>query len=318
MAQRGKVPLILAGAEDPLPSQHLWFEGDGYWIYAAEQPRGSLREHSHDCTEVSTGLEARVSLEWWTGTHSPHRREVSGNMVAVIPRGEPHRALWRQQAILVTIYLRESFLLTAASQILREERFKLEPAHLVRDPLIEELGRALYHEYRERGTGEFDRRFADSVVTVLATHLLRAYNAQSELPADFHGGLGPARERRVRKHIEQCLEGDLSIAALARISGLSSNYFADMFRRTTGFTPHEYVSLRRVDRARQLLTDVELPLGEVAHRCGFKTQSQFTTVFHRLTGVTPGKFRAEHATGRGAETTAATETSNMDERRVKS
>jgi AraC family transcriptional regulator len=130
------------------------------------------------------------------------------------------------------------------------------------------------------------------VASVLATHLFRAYNAKAELLFDLRGGLGPARERRVRRYIEQSLEGDLSIEALAKVSGLSANYFADVFRRTTGFTPHNYVNHRRVDRARQLLTDVELPLTEVAHRCGFKSQSQFTTIFRQLTGVTPGKFRA--------------------------
>jgi AraC family transcriptional regulator len=37
-------------------------------------------------------------------------------------------------------------------------------------------------------------------------------------------------------------------------------------------------------------------MAEVAYRCGFASQSQFTTVFRRFTGVTPGAFRTDHAT----------------------
>jgi AraC family transcriptional regulator len=284
---------ILAGAEDPLPSRHIWFEGNGYGIYAADQPRSRWREHTHECVQVSIGLEARVFMEWRTDSHSLDRLEVSGNVVAVIPAGEPHRTLWKRQAILVHIYFSSQYLSSVAARILHAARFALQPVHLVRDPLIEELARALY---RECEAHNIDKHYADSVATVLGTHLLRAYNTSAALPSDLRGGLGPARERRVRKYIEQSIQRDLSIEALARVAGLSAAYFASLFRQTTGFTPHEYVSRRRVERAQELLTNPDLPLTEVAHRCGFASQSQFTTVFRRFTGITPARFRTEHAT----------------------
>jgi AraC family transcriptional regulator len=293
MAAREDKRNILVGADDPLPSHHFWFEGDGYWIYAAEQPRSTWREHTLDCTQVSIGLEARARMEWRTGSRSPDHREMSGNGVAVIPPGEPHRTLWLRRAILVHVFLSHRFLSRTASRVRQETRFELEPAHLVRDPLIEELGRALYRECEMQA---LPKSFANSVVTVLATHLLRNYNASAELIPHPGRGLGPARNRRVRKYIEESLEGDLSIGALAKVAGLSPSYFAEMFRQSTGFTPHQYVCHRRVERARQLLTDEDLPLAEVAYRCGFTSQSQFTTIFQRFTGVTPGKFRSEYVT----------------------
>src|SRR5579862_4935499 len=117
MAQDRDLPLIRAGAEDPLPSQHLWFVGDGYWIYAAEQPRSSWREHTHDCVHVSIGLEAHARVEWRTGAQSLDHREVSGNIVSIIPTGEPHRTLWERRASLVAFYLDQHFLSTIAGQI---------------------------------------------------------------------------------------------------------------------------------------------------------------------------------------------------------
>ena len=149
MAQGGKVPLIRAGAEDPLPSEYLWFEGSGYWIYAAEQPRSSWREHTHDCVQVSIGLEARARMDWWPGSQASAHREMSGNIVSVIPPGERHRTLWERRASLVTIYICNDFLSAAVSRISPRAHLNVEPTHLVRDPLIEELGRALYCEYRD-------------------------------------------------------------------------------------------------------------------------------------------------------------------------
>jgi AraC family transcriptional regulator len=282
--------LVLAGADDPLPSKYCWFEGDGYWIYAAEQPPTTWRENTFDCAQVCVGLDYRAYVEWGTGSRVA-RREGSGNGIAIFPPNEPHRALWQRRAILVSIWLSKPFLAITAERVLQKTSFDLESVHIMRDPLIEELASALYREYEKR---DLYKLFADSVVTVLATYLLRNYTITEEL-SDSSGGLGPARTRRVRSYIEQSLEHDLSIGKLAKVAGLSPQYFAEMFRQTTGFTPHKYVSQRRVERARQLLIETDLPLAEVAHRCGFTSQSQFTTVFQRLTDVTPGRFRAEHA-----------------------
>ena len=61
----------------------------------------------------------------------------------------------------------------------------------------------------------------------------------------------------------------------------------------TGLPPHQYVILRRVERARQLLqAGTDLSLAEVALHAGFSDQSQFSHHFKRVVGVTPGHFRA--------------------------
>ena len=59
-----------------------------------------------------------------------------------------------------------------------------------------------------------------------------------------------------------------------------------------GLPPYQYVILRRVERAKQLLEGgTDLSLAEVAADAGFSDQSQFARHFKRLVGVTPGQFR---------------------------
>jgi AraC family transcriptional regulator len=73
---------------------------------------------------------------------------------------------------------------------------------------------------------------------------------------------------------------------------LSVYHFARQFKAATGLPPHQYVILRRVERAKELLqAGTDLSLAEVAARAGFSDQSRFSHHFKRLVGVTPGQFR---------------------------
>jgi AraC family transcriptional regulator len=79
---------------------------------------------------------------------------------------------------------------------------------------------------------------------------------------------------------------------MAAVARLSVYHFARQFKRATGLPPHQFVILRRIERAQQLLQGGgDLSLAEVALRAGFSDQSQFSHHFKRLVGVTPGQFR---------------------------
>ncbi|SNT36900.1 AraC family transcriptional regulator [Granulicella rosea] len=290
--------IILVGADDPLPSDHFWHEGEGFAIYTADQPRSTWREHTHEHVQVTIGLEpAHMHAEWRSGGKVAARRELSGNSVTIIPAGEPHRTLWQRRATLIHVYLDMELLAATARSVLHLDTFALRPTYLVRDPFVEELGRALYRECR---TGALSDAFAKALLTVLATHLLRTYSAQPGDRGSFQGGLAPARERRVREYVETHLDQELSLEVLAKTVDLSPSHFATLFRQSTGFTAHQYVCHRRVKHAQNLLIETAQPLVEIAAACGFTSQSQFTTLFRRFTGLPPGKFRQDQASARPA------------------
>jgi transcriptional regulator GlxA family with amidase domain len=83
----------------------------------------------------------------------------------------------------------------------------------------------------------------------------------------------------------------ISLADIATATGLSRMHFAAQFRVATGMRPHEYLLLRRIERAQELLLNSHLPLVDIAFDVGFKTQAHFTTVFTRLVGETPNVWR---------------------------
>lgn len=103
------------------------------------------------------------------------------------------------------------------------------------------------------------------------------------------GGLSRVSIARVAAYVEARLDRALPLSELSSLLGLSAFHFARSFRRTIGVSPHQYVLLRRVERARALLLD-GLPVTETARRVGFWDQSHLSRHFKRCHGVTPRRF----------------------------
>ena len=83
----------------------------------------------------------------------------------------------------------------------------------------------------------------------------------------------------------------LSIESLAKMAGLSTNYFSTAFLKALGDRPQIYLDKLRISRAKQLLESSNVPINEIAQMCGFKNQSSFTMLFKHMTGQTPTEYR---------------------------
>lgn len=102
----------------------------------------------------------------------------------------------------------------------------------------------------------------------------------------------PAVLRRVREFLDECPDGDVSLADLSALAELSPSHLSRSFRRAFGLPPHAYLVQARVRRARALLRR-GTPVVEAAARVGFADQAHLTRHFRRLVGITPGRYRSE-------------------------
>src|SRR5262249_45419060 len=183
------------------------------------------------------------------------------------------------------------------------EAFDLDPGRLTIPP---RGGRAPPHPRAamwaggaEQPAGAGGPLVAESLATVLAVHVIRHVLTPRQPARRRAGTLPRAKLRAVVEYVEEHLDGSPTLEQLAAVARLSPNYFVGQFKRATGLPPHQYVILRRVERARQLLqTGTELSLAEVAAHAGFSDQSQFSHHFKRLVGVTPGQFRTRVRTAK--------------------
>ena len=131
---------------------------------------------------------------------------------------------------------------------------------------------------------------ASTIAHRLALHLVERYRG---VPVRRHrpGRLDPRTVDRVVQRIEAGLDGVLTLDALAEVARLSPFHFARAFKATTGLTPHELVTARRMDRAATLLTTTALPVAEIAGRVGFSNVGHFRRLFARHHAIGPSALR---------------------------
>jgi AraC family transcriptional regulator len=108
------------------------------------------------------------------------------------------------------------------------------------------------------------------------------------------GALPVSRLRRVTEYIQQNLDKALPLAELAALVSMSPFHFARLFKGSTGLPPHRFVIRQRIARACACLPTPDLSIAQISRSVGFRTPSHFTTVFRRVTGVTPLGYRARH------------------------
>lgn len=121
---------------------------------------------------------------------------------------------------------------------------------------------------------------------------LKRPGGQSQFSVHLTSGASvtPAMDR-VRQHIVDAPQANLGSSALARFAGMSERSFARIFKSQTGMNPSLYVELSRLDVARRLLEQSDVPLKSVAHNAGFGSIASLRRAFLRRLGLSPIDYR---------------------------
>ncbi len=281
--------IILVGAENPLPEGHVYREWPGYSLYVARQPKSQWCEHVHDHVQVTIASDgAAVEATWRCSNGALTRRAAAGAFVSIVPCGQPHTTAWKRASSIIHVYLSPEAIANAAAETVRQNRIDIVPRFLVRDPLIEEVGKYLAHKAQ---TGSVTNLFASSAINILSVHLLEHYCVEVQTLHTYRDGLPPSQLRHALEYIDAHIGDDVSLAHLAGQVGMSPHYFSQLFHRSAGFAPHQYVLNRRIERAKELLAGQLMSLADIGYTLGFSSQSQFTTTFRHYTGETPSRYR---------------------------
>jgi AraC-like DNA-binding protein len=104
--------------------------------------------------------------------------------------------------------------------------------------------------------------------------------------------------RSARDLIDRRFADDLDLSAMASEAGFSKFHFARAFKDTYGETPANYLTRRRIERAKDLLRSANLTVTEVCMLVGFSSLGSFSSRFSELVGMSPRAFqRASAARG---------------------
>ena len=84
---------------------------------------------------------------------------------------------------------------------------------------------------------------------------------------------------------------DLSLSDIASKAFMSRTYFCSMFKEMNGLTPWEYINIKRINKAVDLLKSSDLSISSVATQCGYNNMANFSRIFKQITGTTPKHIR---------------------------
>lgn len=141
--------------------------------------------------------------------------------------------------------------------------------------LIGAVEEALQAVEKQERVGMIEKVVDDKLVQV---------NSQSSSPE-------PIRE--AIDFIKHHLQSDLTLKEVAEFVHLNPSYFSALFKEHTAITFSEYVTRRRIQRAKELLISTNLPITEIAEESGYKTAKYFIKIFKELEGVTPSVYRKD-------------------------
>ncbi|CAB3776784.1 hypothetical protein GCM10011400_07780 [Paraburkholderia caffeinilytica] len=255
-------------------------------------------QHSPGCVTVSplrdhllvVNLSGHVLIEDGLTCGRQERRWAGSGQMSLTPAGSAGTRVFKGRPEVLVVHLPPQLLQHTAIEIgLEDEHATLIPRLAVADEVVERLGRLLLATAPDPEPGA--ALMMDALIRALVVHLLRNHSVLSRerglVPPSLSGG----KLQRVIDYMRVHLDERLPLSILADLSGLSPSQFARTFRTATGKPPHGYLLDLRIERARNLLENTDLPVIEVGMRCGFEQPNHFATMFRKIVGLSPRAWR---------------------------
>jgi AraC family transcriptional regulator len=180
---------------------------------------------------------------------------------------------------------------------LRSFEFSIDPLGIpylpdARDQLLANVLWALARELRDFGAA-LPPVYVEHAAGLLIAHLVRLAGRQRSQQVS-RAGLSEISLRRVIEFVEDNLGRDISLTALAALTGTGVDVFARNFKASMGMPPYRYVLERRLLRAQTLLMERSKSIAEIAFEMGFSSQAHFTAQFSKVLNITPAAYRLRH------------------------
>ncbi len=99
---------------------------------------------------------------------------------------------------------------------------------------------------------------------------------------------------KVQRYIVNNIDKKISLADLSELTGLDESYLCRLFKRECHMTINEYIQNQRINEAKWMLESSDNSIIDISHLLGFSTQSYFCSVFKKVVGVSPAKYRLNH------------------------
>ncbi|MEM9555048.1 MAG: AraC family transcriptional regulator [Acidobacteriota bacterium] len=212
--------------------------------------------------------------------------------IVVTPAGMRSGWRWHERSQVIVVTLEPEALERFAR---REVGVLLSDRQLREHPQFEDpdLCRAAVHVRDALASRDLGSELLyESLARVFLVKLLQRVGEPLDAAPDGAAGLDAQQYKKVLDFVAAHFHRQIAVEELATEAALSPAHFSRVFKRTIGESPHRFVMSYRVEKARALLADPDLPLTSIALRCGFSDQAHFSRTFKAHQGETPSAYRA--------------------------
>lgn len=206
----------------------------------------------------------------------------------VCNRGIDEFVRWNSEIQILKVDLPDEAFRAVAEEA-GAENVEIQSSTKLEDRRVDALISAIQAE--EDGGGLSGRLYMDSIAQALASALVQLRGNLKRVLPQYHCGLTPRQLSRVKQLVYARIDQEVCLHDMAGAAGLSSSYFNQMFRRSTGLAAHQFVLNARVEHAKDLLKSPRLRVIDVAMSCGFHTSQHFARVFRSVYAATPTEYR---------------------------
>ncbi|MFT3837379.1 MAG: AraC family transcriptional regulator [Myxococcaceae bacterium] len=238
---------------------------------------------------VCTYYQQQQSCRWTMENETLAARLRSGTITLIPDRHDGH---WSLSGPLEVshVYLTPERLQACADQLAGDQKVELRRRVGFEDATSARILKLLAHEAEVDDSSSM--LFVEQATDLLCLQLLRRHATfELERPAVPRGALARWQTARVTEFMLEHLADEVRLAELAALVNLSRFHFCSAFRAATGKSPHVWLTVERMRRARELLGGTQMSITEVALAVGFQSPSAFAASFRRVTGFSPSEYR---------------------------
>ena len=150
---------------------------------------------------------------------------------------------------------------------------------------IENIFKMIYSQVylQNSGAEEMSHYLLYSLITIILNQIDKP-KSEKEITEHSIGN-------HIKKYIDDHYFEDLTLDSISDELNISFSYLCKVFRKTTGHTPNQYITNRRIGEAQALLINTDYSITDIAFMVGYHDSNYFSTIFKKTVGMSPLKYR---------------------------
>jgi AraC family transcriptional regulator len=280
--------LVLSDNAIVSSSQNGWNDINFEYHY---QQAAFIPEHQNTELVIAIGHSPMLIRRWLAGEFREENTQVGE--IQVNPAYSPQSCSWESSISFSLLLLKSTEIANAIFDYADPDLVEILPHFSQADPLIYGIAQSLKMQLDLNYTAS--KVYLESIRSTAIFHILQNYSNQKISEINALAGLNRKHFKKVIDYVHYNFHEDIGLTELADLVGLSTRYFSELFKISTGYSPFEYLLRFRLSQASKLLSTTKLPIFDIARRTGFSSSNNFCRAFRKYYSISPNKYRQENA-----------------------